>query len=515
MTVLVDQYGNPLRREVMTKSQTEPKMGGVRSVRHTFDTAGITPERMAQVFREANNGFAAAMFDLAEQLEEKDPHYMSVLNTRKRAVIGLDFIVEAADASPEAEKDAEFVRELVGSAVFKGALYDILDAIGKGVSYSEIIWNLSEKQWNIEKISFCPQKWFEFDRVDGVTPRLIGDANERIDLEPYKYITHIHKSKTGIPVRSGLVRSCAWMWLFKNFSFKDWMVFTDAYGQPIRIGKYDAGASAEDREVLLQAVTNIGNDLGAIIPASMSIEFVRDNGATSSADLYERLIRIADEQMSKAVLGQTSTTDAMKGGGLAGNESHNEVRGDICTSDAEQLSATLNAALIEPYVYLNKGARKKYPRLVIGRAERVNAEKEIQTVRGLVDMGAKISAKKIMDRFNMPAAETDDDALTPVQAAMPGLMAYQAPIQKALAAKDASDDAISALAGEAADDWEEILSPLLAAIDQAVEEAKTPDDLRQRLLDLSATMPVDPIAQKLAMAAFSARFAGNVGAKLK
>lgn len=515
MAVLIDQYGNPLRREVMTKSQTEPKMGGVRTPRHTFDAAGITPEQLARVFREANNGFATAQFELAEQMEEKDPHYMSVLNTRKRAVMGLDFTVEAADASAEAEADAEFVRDLIGDAAFKLSLFDILDAIGKGVSYTELIWEMSEKQWSISKFVSCPQKWFEFDRVDGCTPRLIGDANERIDLDPYKYIVHLHKSKTGLPVRGGLVRTCAWMWLFKNFSFKDWMVFTDAYGQPIRIGKYDAGASAEDREVLLQAVTNIGSDLGAIIPASMSIEFVRDSGATSSADLYERLIRIADEQISKAVLGQTSTTDAMQGGGIAGNESHNEVRGDICESDAEQLAATLNEYLVQPYVYLNKGMRRKYPRLVIGRSERVDAEKELRLAQGMAGLGAKISAKKMMDRLNLPVAEEGEETLVAPQPVTPGLMAYQQEVQKALAAKAADGDAISAAASEAADEWQEVLNPLLAEIDKAIEEATTVEDLNQRLLELSATLPIDGVAQKLATAAFSARFAGNVGAKLK
>lgn len=516
MVMLLDQYGQPLRREILTKRQTEPLLGGVRSVRDNFDSAGITPQRMAQVFKEANEGFATAQFDLAEQIEEKDAHYMSVLNTRKRAVIDLEFTVEAADASAEAEADAQFVRDFVEGAVFEASLYDILDAIGKGVSYSEIVWDTSARQWDIAEIIHAPQKWFEFDRIDGRTPRLIGDANERIDLDLYKYIVHFHKSKTGLPIRSGLVRPCAWMWLFKNFSFKDWAVFADAYGQPIRIGKYDAGASAEDREVLLQAVTNIGSDLGAIIPASMSVEFVRDTGATSTVDLFERFIRIADEQISKAVLGQTSTTDAMQGGGIAGNESHNEVRGDIRGSDARQLAATLNAQLIQPYVYLNRGARRKYPQLRIGRAEQIDTVKELGLAKGMAELGAKVSAKKMMDRLGLPEAEGDEDTLTPPQPAAPGLMARQSLLQKGLAATQApAGDAINQLSGEMADEWEEVLNPLLTAIDAAVDAATSPEDLEQRLLDLSARLPVDAIAEKLAYAAFNARLAGNFGAKLK
>lgn len=515
MTQLVDQYGNPLRKENMVRRQAEAMMSGVRSIRDSFDATGIEPETLARIFRDANVGNTAAQFDLAEQLEEKDAHYQSVLNTRKRGVLRLDFTVDAADTSEEAEADAQFVRDFLDRDELQDEVYDILDAIGKGISFSEIVWDHSERQWDIAEIVNCPQRWFEFDRIDGVTPRLIDEGNTRLDLDPYKYIVHSHKSKTGLPVRGGLVRPCAWMWLFKNFTFRDWAVFVDAYGQPIRIGKYDAGASAEDREVLLRAVTSIGSDLGAIIPQSMSIEFIRDQGATSSADLFERFIRIADEQMSKAVLGQTSTTDAMQGGGLAGNEAHNEVRGDICDSDAVQLSATLNKQLVQPYVYLNKGPRKKYPRLRIGRAERIDAVKEAQVVSTMVSAGAKISQKKILERLNLPMAESEEDTLKP-PAAAPSAEAFMArrPAYAAALAAAAQPDAIDKLADEMAGDYEDI-SPIIAAVELAAREAKDWDEFSERLLVIAADVDLPrALAEKIGQAVMAARLAGNAGEKV-
>lgn len=511
MAQLVDQFGNPLKRDIMTTPQAVAHMGSVRGIRHSFDSTGMAPEKLARVFREANTGNSAAMFELAEQLEEKDAHYQSVLNTRKRGVLRLDFTVEAADASEEAEADAQFVRDFLERDTLQGEIYDILDAIGKGVSFCEIIWDTSESQWDIKDIVDVPQSWFEFDLVDGRTPRLLGDGGERIDLDPYKYIVHYHKSKTGLPLRGGLIRPCAWMWLFKNFAFKDWAVFVDAYGQPIRIGKYDAGASTADREVLLRAVSNIGSDLGAIIPASMSVEFIRDQGATSSVDLFDRFIRLADEQISKAVLGQTTTTDAI-GGGLAGNQAHDEVRGDICDSDAVQLSATLNRQLVQPYVYLNRGARKKYPRLRIGRAERVDTEKESRVINTMVQAGAKISHKKIMDRLGLPVAETEDDVLKPLPAAAPP--AFMSRDQKALAARAAQPDAIDTLAEELASDFEEI-TPIVAALEAAAENSTTFEEFNEALLKIAGDNDsVRALAEKIGRATMSARLAGNAGEKV-
>ena len=66
-----------------------------------------------------------------------------------------------------------------------------------------------------------------------------------------------------------------------------------------------------------------------------------------------RLAEWLDRQTSKAVLGQTMTTD--DGSSQAQATVHNEVRHDILKSDARQLANTLNRDLIQPYVDLNFG----------------------------------------------------------------------------------------------------------------------------------------------------------------
>ena len=39
------------------------------------------------------------------------------------------------------------------------------------------------------------------------------------------------------------MRIVSWMYLFKNYTVKDWVSFCEVYGMPLRIGKYDPGAS--------------------------------------------------------------------------------------------------------------------------------------------------------------------------------------------------------------------------------------------------------------------------------
>src|SRR3546814_12737192 len=99
-------------------------------------------------------------------------------------------------------------------------------------------------------------------------------------LTALKFIIHTHKAKSGLPIRGGLARVAAWAWMFKNFTLKDWVVFCETFGQPLRVGRYGPEASQKDRDVLFAAVANIASDCAAIIPKGMEIEFGRAEGAS-------------------------------------------------------------------------------------------------------------------------------------------------------------------------------------------------------------------------------------------
>ncbi|PZU56036.1 MAG: DUF935 domain-containing protein, partial [Sphingobium sp.] len=86
MTELVDHRGQPLRREVLTKEVAGPTLAGLRSPIAGYPGDGLTPVRLAQILRGADHGDPRSYFELAEQIEERDPHYVGVLSTRKRSV---------------------------------------------------------------------------------------------------------------------------------------------------------------------------------------------------------------------------------------------------------------------------------------------------------------------------------------------------------------------------------------------------------------------------------------------
>lgn len=510
---LVDQFGRPIRRERL-KGEEAGAVPLFRPLTTSHPTQGLTPIRLAQLLLAAEHGDATGYLELAEEMEEKDLHYLSVLSTRKRAVAQLDITVEAATDHADDVAAADLVREFLRREELQDELFDIEDAIGKGYSVTEIVWDLSERQWWPRRLVWRDPRWFAYDRADGRTLRLRGQAGLE-ELSPWKYIIHEVSAKSGLPIRGGIARSVAWAFMFKTFTIKDWAVFLEVYGQPLRIGKYHKGASEEDRRVLLEAVSNIGADAGAIIPEDMRIEFA-DTKQGSSGDLYERRADWLDRQVSKAVLGQTLTTE-VKGGSLAAAKVHDEVRRDIMNADARQLAATLNRDLVRPLIDLNMGPRDAYPRVVIGLPDVTDIAAYTKAVVELVDRGLEIEQSVARDKLGLPEPEPGAKLL---QARAGGAAAPEAPEpparpaahQVARHAQAAADgDAIDDLVEDALRDWERLMAPMVEPIRDLIAECEDWDEVRDRLAEAVARMDTSHLRRSLSQAGFVARLAGALG----
>lgn len=425
---ILDQFGRAIQREVLTEEIAGPRVGSVRSPISGYPADGLNPVRLASILKSADAYDPLRFFELAEQIEERDLHYAGVLGTRKRSVSQLDITVDAADDTPEAKAHAAWVEGILKRDTLQDELFDMLDAIGKGISITEIIWDTSDGDWTVKKLAWRDPRWFRFDRNDGEIPLLLGDysadgvgtvpmsSSGETPLTPFKFITTVIRAKSGLPVRSGLSRLVAWAWMFKAFTQRDWTIFTQTYGQPVRVGKYPAGTTQGDKDTLFNAVANIAGDCAAIIPETMAIDFIESKNVGPGSDLYQKRCDWLDQQVSKAVLGQTATTDAIAGGHAVGQE-HRQVQEDIERADAKALSAILNRDLVRPGIDLQFGAQKAYPRLRIGRSEDTDVQLTVESATKLVPMGLKVSKTYFNDLLGIPVPEDGDELLAaPAQA---------------------------------------------------------------------------------------------------
>jgi phage gp29-like protein len=329
-----------------------------------YPSSGLTPRRLAAILREADAGDPLRQMELFSEMEEKDAHLYSCLQTRKLSVSGLDWDVFPKGAGPDSDEAAGFAKEtLNGIDNFEEALTDLLDAVGKGYSISEIMWAYRDGRVVPLALKKRQQKRFTFMEKDGVSerPRLLttGEPVYGVPLIPDKFIVHVYRAGSDMPERGGLLRVLAWIYLFKNYALKDWVSFCEVFGMPLRLGIYSPTASKEDKESLIQAVTQLGSDAAGVISESTRIEFVE--AAQKNGAPYMDLVELLNREISKAALGQTLTTDVGDKGSYAAGVVHDGVRADIMRADARALERTINRDLVRPLTTFNFGPGVKPP----------------------------------------------------------------------------------------------------------------------------------------------------------
>ena len=380
-----------------------------------YPSNGLTPVRLAEIFKEADAGDILRQAELFEEMEEKDPHLFSQLQTRKNAVTGLDFEIIPFDPDDERDKEiAEFIAgQINGIEGLEEIMLDLLDAVGKGFAVSEVMWSYDGGHVVVGDIRSRHQKRFFWDSEDAFKVRT-DEAPEGIELPQNKFILHRYKARSGHPSRAGVLRVCAWMYLFKNYTLKDWVAFCEVYGMPLRLGKYQPGASEDDKRALMQALAQIGADAAGIFPDGTTIEFINTEKA-SSTDLYERLARYCDEQVSKAILGQTLTSDS-GGGSYAQSKTHNDVRRDIMIADCKALAATLRRDLIRPLVLFNFGEDKRVPYIRFDAEEPEDLEQTANILSTLIGkVGLKVPTSYIYKKFSIPKPEGGEEIAEPTR----------------------------------------------------------------------------------------------------
>jgi len=489
---------------------------GVRSPISGYPADGLEPERLGSIMRQVDAGNPLEYFELAELMEERDLHYVGVLGTRKRIVSQTEVTVEAASDKREDVAKADMIRTWLKRDTLQIELFHILDAVGKGISFTEIIWDSSTGQWQPSILKYQSPRFFNFARHDLDTP-LLREVGGDVPLPPMKFITARMPMKSGLTIRSGLARVVAWAYMFKMFSQKDWAIFLQSYGQPIRIGKYQTGASEEDKRVLFNAVMNIAADCAAVIPAGMMIEFIESKTADKSGQLYLERVNFLDQQVSKAVLGQTATTDAIAGGHAVGRE-HREVQKDIKQADCGALAAILNRDLVKPWIDLEYGPQAAYPRLIIRDPEDLDLAAFSTAIDRLAGRGLLIPQNWVRDRVGIPEPAAGEATIGgapmpedegkgagpfPQPAAKPALQSAAAPPAGAV-------DDVLALMGADLDEGAELIIEHIRGL---AAEATSLQDLQAKLMMTLPDVPERQLAEALRQAMALASLAGIADAR--
>ncbi len=333
-----------------------------------YPGAGLTPSRLAAILREADDGSLSSAMQLFEEMEEKDPHLFAVANTRRLALTGLPWqVVSAAEVRDgvdrsAAEEAAAYAREVLAELPgFEESLQHLSLAVGRNVAVAELVWDFvdgSLQVVDVAPVAFTRLAFDEFSRLRILTE---SEPEEGIEPAPNKFIVHTPHSVSGFPQRGGLLRVTAMAYLAKNLALKDWMIFAEVFGMPVRIARYEPGATPEEKRELLSMLESLGSNAAGIFSRAVELQVIEANRGTAGPP-YERLVEFLNREMSKAWLGQTLTTDvAGQRGSFAASAVHENVRRDVLADDIRKEGRTIRRDLLAPLVRFRFGPDAPVP----------------------------------------------------------------------------------------------------------------------------------------------------------
>jgi len=235
------------------------------------------------------------------------------------------------------------------SSGFRGTISQMLRAIDFGYAVHEIVWGWSPSPWGDiimpMAIKERKQEWFLFD-ADGNLLFQKKDGT-REAMPPRKFVVTRRAPSDINPYGENVMSRCFWPLMFKRGGLKFRMLLAEKYGIPKAVGKLPGGATETEKSSLLKMLRSLVRDAVAVIPANGSVDVLEPKGTGTSGDnIHQSIIQDSNQEVSKAWLGETLTTEQTNAGGTQAMATvHNDVRTDLALDDAQMIEESVNTLL--------------------------------------------------------------------------------------------------------------------------------------------------------------------------
>ena len=329
-----------------------------------------------------------------------DPHVFACTQSRKAGVLSLDWEI---NRGLDKDQNAEDVENLLKKLDIQKLMSDILDATQFGFQPLEIMWK-RDKSGHImpEKVIAKPPEWFCFDDDNNLKFRT--KENYYGEVVPAKKFLLAQNNPTyNNPYGDRTLSRVFWNVTFKKGGLKFWVVFTEKYGMPHLIGKHPRGSTKEETNSLADMLEDMVQDAIAVIPDDSSIE-IQEASKSSSAEIYEKLIDKMNTEISKAILGQTLTTEIGSTGSYAASNTHMQVRQDIIDSDKKLVEGVINQLI--QWIYEINFANAEVPIFELYEPEDVDLTLA-QRDKILSDTGVKFTKEYFIKNYGLEEEDFD------------------------------------------------------------------------------------------------------------
>ena len=322
-----------------------------------------------------------------------DSHVFACIQSRKAGVLSLEWDI---NRGTEKTKEAKLIEDLLKKLDIHKLINDILDATLFGFQPIEILWGKVGNYILPIELKAKPPEWFCFDEENQLKFRTkehyFGE-----ELPPKKFLCPQNNPSYDNPYGERVLSRVFWPVTFKKGGLKFWVIFTEKYGIPHLIGKHPRGATKDETDKLADLLEEMIQDAIAVIPDDSSVE-IQEANKSSSAEIFEKLIDKMNAEISKAILGQTLTTEIGSTGSYAASNTHMAVRQDIIDSDKKIVEKTINQLI--QWIYEINFSNADIPLFELYAPEDVDLTLA-QRDKILFDSGVKFTKEYFIKTYNL------------------------------------------------------------------------------------------------------------------
>jgi phage gp29-like protein len=411
------------------------------------------------------------------------------------------------DRGKAKSKIAKFVIDVFdGNGNFPGIkVYDFLTEVVKaslyGYRFVEIVYESINNYIVPTRLVGRPSEWFGFDQYN--IPKLRTSTNfDGIPLPDKKFLILQNEPEYDNPYGFPQLSSCFWPVIFKRGGMKFWAIFTEKYGMPWIVGRYARGSSRDEIDRIADVLEDMVQDAIAVLPDDSRVDIIESKSTTSSAELYERLLEYCNKEISKAILGQTLTTDIVNTGSYSAGKVHQDVKYDITLADKKAAEEALNI-LIQYIVEINFGIQPDLPTIDFFEEDDVDLN-IAQRDKTLSETGIKFTKKYYTKTYKL---EDDDFDIVETNTTNPTTPQQDFAENTPKEPIEQTDGITNMLAPDILQQqMEGVLKPII----NMIEKGESYKNIMETLVQTFPDMDTDSIEKMLARAIFVSELWGRI-----
>jgi len=272
----------------------------------------LGPENLSSILSEVGRGDIKRWANLCDRMVQLDGEIRADYVTRLAAVGAARWEMEPGPPTGDAAADAyaeqamrfceDQMRGLDDLSVYA---MELLDAVGVSIAVSEIDYRWTGSHFGIERLRNVHQSRLRFG--PDWSPRLVDFGGKRdlagvpLAAYPGKFVVHQPREVATHPSMGGVLRACAWPYLFKRWATQFWVQGAERFAWPNVLGTVPRNTPEAARQKLQSTLESWTSEHVAVLDEGTVAKMIEST--VKDAGTWRDLIAHLNGEFGKAILG--------------------------------------------------------------------------------------------------------------------------------------------------------------------------------------------------------------------